>query len=75
MKKSNTEELLKQIQERISQEELEQGLQLEVIDRIVPELRNGSLDFYRAWVQPLLDAGLSREAALALIAQHQYRPN
>jgi O-methyltransferase involved in polyketide biosynthesis len=75
MKKLNTEELLKKVQERVSKEELEQGWKLEVLDRMVPELRNGSLDLYQAWVQPLLDAGLSREAALALIAEHHYRPN
>jgi hypothetical protein len=75
MKKPNIEEVLQEVQERVSTEELERGWKLEVLDRMVPEPRNGSRDFYLEWVQPLLDAGLSHEAALALIARLQYRPN
>jgi hypothetical protein len=69
------EQLRKELCERISQEELGQAWQLEALDRIFTVSQTDPAAFHRIWIQPLLAAGLSLEAAIAHIVASYFQPN
>jgi hypothetical protein len=69
------EELRRELRERIAREELEYSWQLEALDRIFVASRVDPATFHRVWIQPLLAAGLSVEAAVARIVDSCFQPN
>ena len=69
------EELREELRDRISLEELEDALRLDVLGPILSASEVDPLAFDRYWIQPLLAAGLSRELAIACIADSCLRPN
>jgi hypothetical protein len=69
------EKLREELRRRISHEELESLWRLEALDRIFTDLQMEPATFQRLWIQPLLDAGLSLEVAIASIAQSHFQPN
>jgi len=69
------EQLRKELHERISREELGHGWQLEALDRIITVSEMNPVAFHRVWIQPLLTAGLSLEAAIAHIVASYFQPN
>jgi hypothetical protein len=72
---SQIEKLREELRKRISHEELDSSWRLEALDRIVSDLQMEPATFHRLWIQPLLEAGLSLEAAIAGIAQSHFQPN
>jgi len=69
------EELRKELQARISREELNYSWQLEALDEIFTVSKIDSKTFQRFWIRPLLAAGLSPEAALAHVIDSYFQPN
>jgi hypothetical protein len=69
------EQLRKELRERILREELQYSWQLEALDRITVASQVDPATFYQYWIQPLLAAGLSLEAAIARIADSCFHPN
>ncbi len=69
------EQLRKELHERISREELGHGWQLEALDRIITVSEMNPAAFHRIWIQALLTAGLSLEAAIAHIVASYFQPN
>ena len=68
------ERLREELHRRVSIEELESG-RLGALDCIVNLLDIERATFHRLWIVPLLDAGLSLEAATACIVQSYFQPN
>ena len=68
------ERLREELHRRISIEELE-SRRLGALDYIVNLLEIERATFHRLWIVPLLDAGLSLEAATACIVQSYFQPN
>ena len=72
-------ELLEQVREelrkRLIQEELELVLRLEIVDRLMMDLKVDPQTFRALWVQPLLNAGATLDAALVCIARSHFQPN
>ena len=69
------EQLRKELRERILREELQYSWQLEALDRITVASQVDPVTFHQYWIQPLLAAGLSLEAAIARIADSCFQPN
>ena len=69
------EQLREELHRRISIEEVESSWRLKSSDRIVNLLEIEPVTFHRLWIVPLLDAGLSLEAATACIVQSYFQPN
>jgi len=69
------EELRKELQARISREELNYSWQLEALDEIFTVSKIDSKAFHRFWIQPLMVAGLSLEAAIAHVIDSYFQPN
>jgi hypothetical protein len=69
------EQLRRELRERISREELEYSWQLEALDRIFAASQVDPATFHHIWIQPLLAAGLSLEAAVARIVDSCFHPN
>jgi hypothetical protein len=69
------ERLREELHRRISIEELESSGRLGALDYIVNLLEIERATFHRLWIVPLLDAGLSLEAATACIVQSYFHPN
>ena len=69
------ERLREELHRRISIEELESSGRWGASDRIVNLLEIEPATFHRLWIVPLLDAGLSLEAATACIVQSYFQPN
>jgi len=69
------QELRKELRERISNAEPEESWPSEVLDCIFTILQLDPATFHRIWMQPLLAAGLSREVAIACIADSYFLPN
>ena len=69
------ERLREELHRRISIEEVEPSWRLEASDRILDLLDIEPATFHRLWMAPLLDAGLSLEAATACIVQSYFQPN
>lgn len=68
------ERLREELHKRLSIEELI-VLRLEALDCVVNMLDIEPVTFYRLWIAPLLDAGLSFEAATSCIVQCYFQPN
>jgi hypothetical protein len=68
-------QLSKELRVRISQEKLGHARQLEALDRIFTVSQTNAKAFHRLWIEPLLDAGLSLEAALGHIIVSYFQPN
>jgi hypothetical protein len=69
------ERLREELHRRISIEELESSGRLGAFEYIVNLLEIERATFHRLWIVPLLDAGLSLEAATACIVQSYFQPN
>ena len=69
------ERLRKELREHISREERGRGWQLEALERIYTASLADPATFHRLWIQPLLKAGLSLEAAIAHIVDSYLQPN
>jgi len=69
------EQLRKELRLRISREELGQARRVEALDRIFPVSQTNPTAFHRIWIQPLLAAGLSLEAAIDHIFASYFQPN
>ena len=69
------EQLRKELRERISREELGHAWQLEALDHIFTVSQTNPAAFHRIWIQPLLAAGLSLEAAITHIVASYFQPN
>ena len=69
------EQLRKELRERISREELSHAWGLEALDRIFTVSQTNPRVFHRTWIQPLLGAGLSLEAAITHIVASYFQPN
>ena len=68
-------QLRKELRVRISREKLGHALQLEALDRIFTVSQTNPTAFHRIWIQPLLAAGLSLEAAIGHIFASYFQPN
>jgi hypothetical protein len=69
------EQLRKELRVRISREELGQARQVEALDRIFTVSQTNPKPFHRLWIEPLLAAGLSLEAAIGHIFASYFQPN
>jgi hypothetical protein len=69
------ERLREKLHRRISLEELESSGRSGALDCIINLLDIERATFHRLWIVPLLDAGLSLEAATACIVQSYVQPN
>lgn len=69
------EQLREELHRRISIEELGSPFRSEALDCIVKLLEIEPATFHPLWIVPLLDAGLSLEAATACIIQSYVQPN
>jgi len=69
------EQLRKELRVRISREELGQVRRVEALDRIFTVSQTNPTAFHQIWIQPLLDAGLSLEAAIDHIFASYFQPN
>ena len=69
------ERLREELRRRLSIEELESSWRLESLDYVVNLLEIEPATFHRLWIVPLLNAGLSVEAATACIVQSYFQPN
>ena len=69
------EQLRKELRVRISREELGQARRVEALDRIFTVSQTNPTAFHRIWIQPLLAAGLSLEAAIGHIFASYFQPN
>ena len=69
------EQFRRRLGQRISREELGHARQLEALDRIFTVSQMNPTGFHRIWIQPLLAAGLSLEAAIAHIVTSYFQPN
>jgi len=69
------EELRNELRKRISLGDLEHSRQLEILDSILPVSELDPVEGIRIWIQPLLAAGLTPEAAIACIVDSWFRPN
>jgi len=69
------ERLREELHRRVSIEELESSGRWGALEDIVNLLEIERGTFHRLWIVPLLDAGLSLEAATACIVQSYFQPN
>lgn len=69
------EKAREELRRRLLHEELESALRLEVVDRLMTDLKVDPEDFRRLWIQPLLTAGATLAVALTCIAQSHFQPN
>ena len=69
------EQLRRQLRARISREELGLARRLEALDRIFTFSQTNPSAFHRIWIQPLLTAGLSLEAAIGYVIASYSQPN
>ena len=69
------DQLRRRLHAKISHEELEYSFRLEAFDRLIDLLRMDPAVFYRLWVQPLLEAGVTAQVAFACIAESYFSPN
>jgi hypothetical protein len=69
------ERLRKKLHDTIAHEELESSRRLEALDRLIGLLQMEPNAFYGLWVEPLLAAGATMEAAIAGITASYFLPN
>lgn len=63
------------LRRRIVQEELECALRLEVVNRLMADLKVDAATFRALWIEPLVIAGVSLDVALLCIAKSHHQPN
>ena len=66
---------VEEFRERLTREDLERRWQLEALDHLFSETGDKPGKFRQLWLQPLLNAGVPLEAALALVVESRFRPN
>ena len=66
------DELRKEVREQAREE---RSRRLEALDRILATAQANPATFRRFWIQPLLAAGLSFEAAVARLVDSYFQPN
>lgn len=69
------EQAREQLRKAIMQEELEHAFRLELVDRLMTDLKVDAASFRELWIQPLIAAGVSLDVALHCIAQSHHWPN
>jgi len=69
------EKLREEVRKRISTEDLNCSWHLEVLDCLATVFETKPALFHRLWMEPLLTAGLSPEAAIAHIVESYFQPN
>ena len=69
------EKLHEELDRRISIKDLKSPSRGEAFECIIALLELEPATFHRLWIVPLLDAGLSLEAAIACIVQSYFQPN
>ena len=67
--------LREELRVRVSREKLGHAWQLEALDRIFTVSQANPKAFHRLWIEPLLAAGPSLDAALGLIIVAYFQPN
>lgn len=69
------EQLREKLRKRIEREELESALRLEALDRLVGVLQVEPMSFQQLWIDPLVEAGLTMDVAIACIIASYFQPN
>jgi hypothetical protein len=69
------EQLREKLHNRIETEELESAWRLEALDRLIGILQLEPTTFQRLWIEPLLEAGATMDAAIAGIVASYFLPN
>jgi len=69
------ERLREKLHNRIEREELESAWRLEALDRLISVLQLEPTAFQRLWVEPLVAAGATMDAAIAGIIASYFQPN
>ena len=69
------ERLREKLRLRISCEELEAAWRLEALDRLISVLQLEPTAFHRLWVEPLVAAGATMDAAITCIVASYFQPN
>jgi len=69
------EQLREKLHNRIATEELESAWRLEALDRLISVLQLEPTAFQRLWIEPLLEAGATMDAAIAGIVASYFLPN
>jgi len=69
------DKLREELRKRIAWDSLEPSRRLQALADLVPVLEMEPSRFHRLWIQPLLDAGLTLEAAVACIAESHFHSN
>jgi hypothetical protein len=75
MKKNQGKTVVEEFRERLDREEMELRWKSEAYDHLLTESKEHPERFLQRWVTPLIGAGLSVEAALALLIEGHFRPN
>jgi hypothetical protein len=69
------EEIRRELSAQIASEDLNHAWRLEALDLMLAIAQVDPATFRLFWVEPLLAAGLSREVAIACIADSYFQPN
>jgi hypothetical protein len=69
------EQAREQLRKAIMKEELELAFRMELVDRLMTDLKVDPASFRELWIQPLIAAGVSVDVALLCIAQSHHWPN
>lgn len=68
------EKAREELRKRIIDEQLEPARR-EAMNGLIIHLKVDAKNFRRLWIQPLMEAGVTLDVALACIAQSCFRPN
>jgi len=69
------EKTREELRKKLLHEELECALRLEIVDRLMTDLKVDPTSFRKLWIQPLIAAGVTLDVALLCIAQSHHQPN
>jgi hypothetical protein len=75
MSKKEPKTSVEEFRVRLHREDMERRWKLEALDAMFTECEDHPYKFLQRWVNPLTDAGLSLDSALALLIEGHFRPN
>jgi len=75
MTSNKSKSFVEEFRERLTREDLERRWLLEALDHLISENGDKPDKFRQLMLQPLLNAGVPLEAALALVVESRFRPN
>jgi hypothetical protein len=75
MKKKGPDSIVEEFRVRLTREDLERSWKLEALDCLLTESEQHPEKFHREWVRPLMAAGMTQEAAFALLVAGRFLPN